>query len=588
VAASPTSVASDGVTTSTITVTLRDAASNPLPGKTVTLASSRPADDTISAASGLSSVSGVVTFMVKSSTAGSSVFTATDVTDGDLVISPSTATVTFTAGAVSAANSTVTAAPESVVADGATASTITVTLKNGTGAPVAGKTVSLAKTSGPGNPVITPAAAGSEVTNASGVASFTVASTTAAADVFTATDDTPVTVSQTATVTFTVGTVDAHTSTVTAAPATIDADDSTTATLTVTLLDHFGNPVPGKTVALVSSRTPGTDTISAASGLSSAAGVVTFTVKSATAGTADFSATDTDDGVTLAIPATVTFAAVVPATIIYDSTALSGVVGNTSLDFVPAAGNIYTASYELKNAGVDENLTVGFGTSAGNSSGPNWWYELRAKPADGEKAHTSGGNTSTFPIGETHFFKIVLDTTAADWTTTWYMDGVQKGGASTAYSAATGITKFNAYWWAGGPGTIISNFKLSVVAGSGGGNYASWAAAQTPPLTSGPTAVGNDGIPNLLVYALALKTDGTNGSPGKLEGNKLTFTKRPDAVTNNDVTYSIETSTDLGVSATWKPATGVVETTTEPYTISYTLPSDPSGKLFARLVVTQK
>jgi adhesin/invasin len=100
VSASPASVPADGATTSTITVTLKDTYGNPVPGKTVTLASSRGATDTISAASGASDSNGHVTFTVYSSTATPSgspaVFTATDVTDGNLVITQ-TASVTFTA-----------------------------------------------------------------------------------------------------------------------------------------------------------------------------------------------------------------------------------------------------------------------------------------------------------------------------------------------------------------------------------------------------------------------------------------------------------------------------------------------------------
>jgi hypothetical protein len=94
VSASPTPVVADGSTTSTITVTLKDANSNPVSGKTVTLASSRGATDAISAASGSSSSSGVVTFTVKSTAAGSPVFTATD--SSDSVTVTQTATVTFT------------------------------------------------------------------------------------------------------------------------------------------------------------------------------------------------------------------------------------------------------------------------------------------------------------------------------------------------------------------------------------------------------------------------------------------------------------------------------------------------------------
>ena len=95
VSASPGSIPADGLTGSTVTVTLKDANGNGVSGKTVTLASDRGATDTISAASGTSSAAGVVTFTVKSSTVGSPVFSATDTTDS-VPITPSTATVTFT------------------------------------------------------------------------------------------------------------------------------------------------------------------------------------------------------------------------------------------------------------------------------------------------------------------------------------------------------------------------------------------------------------------------------------------------------------------------------------------------------------
>jgi hypothetical protein len=100
-----------------------------------------------------------------------------------------------------AGNSTVAASPTAVTADGSTTSTITVTLKDGSSSPLSGKTVTLAQTSGSGSPTITTTQG---TTDGSGHATFTVASATAAVDVFTATDTTDgVTVSQTATVTFT-------------------------------------------------------------------------------------------------------------------------------------------------------------------------------------------------------------------------------------------------------------------------------------------------------------------------------------------------------------------------------------------------
>ena len=93
VVASEPYVWADGVATSTITVTLKDGGDAPAPDLTVTLASSRPSDDTVSAASGLSDGNGVVTFTVKSSVVGTSEYTAT-VTDIPLTLTD-TATVGF-------------------------------------------------------------------------------------------------------------------------------------------------------------------------------------------------------------------------------------------------------------------------------------------------------------------------------------------------------------------------------------------------------------------------------------------------------------------------------------------------------------
>ena len=116
-------------------------------------------------------------------------------------------------------------------------------------------------------------------------------------------------------------------------------------------------------------------------------------------------------------------------------------------------------------------------------------------------------------------------------------------------------------------------------------NYTSWAASNG--LVGGPTAVGNDGITNLVVYALDLKTDGTNGSPGTMTGNLLSFTKRADAVTNGDVTYAIEKSDDLGLTDPWSTvAADDPALTNNDTTISYTLPEGKTTT-FARLVVTQ-
>ena len=128
-----------------------------------------------------------------------------------------------------------------------------------------------------------------------------------------------------------------------------------------------------------------------------------------------------------------------------------------------------------------------------------------------------------------------------------------------------------------------SNSMPGTPAGSGGG-YDTWASAQSPPLGGGAAAVGSDGIPNLVVYALkGLKTDGTNGSPGTLSGKTISFEKRPDAITSGDVSWAIETSTTLD-SWTVRVTQPKGDATA---TISYDLSLLGDANIFARLVVSQ-
>ncbi|OGY31518.1 MAG: hypothetical protein A3C02_00750 [Candidatus Andersenbacteria bacterium RIFCSPHIGHO2_02_FULL_45_11] len=105
-----------------------------------------------------------------------------------------------TVGAFSASASTIAAVPATVEADGTTASVVTVTITDQFGNPLSGKTVTLAKTSGAGSPVI---GAASGPSDSNGQVTFSVTSTTPAVDVFTATNTTDAAVvTDTATITF--------------------------------------------------------------------------------------------------------------------------------------------------------------------------------------------------------------------------------------------------------------------------------------------------------------------------------------------------------------------------------------------------
>ncbi|MCF8149839.1 MAG: Ig-like domain-containing protein [Burkholderiaceae bacterium] len=102
------------------------------------------------------------------------------------------------------------------------------------------------------------------------------------------------------------GVVSAATSTVVAAPGSIPADGYTTSTITVTLKDGSGIPVPGKTVSLAKSS--GTSIIAPASGVTNASGVITFTVKNGTVeGPITYTATDVTDAIVITQTAQVTF-----------------------------------------------------------------------------------------------------------------------------------------------------------------------------------------------------------------------------------------------------------------------------------------
>jgi autotransporter-associated beta strand protein len=128
---------------------------------------------------------------------------------------------------------------------------------------------------------------------------------------------------------------------------------------------------------------------------------------------------------------------------------------------------------------------------------------------------------------------------------------------------------------------ITGTGLLNVTNGATAANYTTWAA--TNGVTGGPNGDSDhDGISNLVEYALNLNFAGSDGAPGTLVEKNLTFKKRTEAVTNGDVSYVIETSTDLGLSDPWTPVTPTTHTTLE---ISYTFPNGPV-KNFARFRTT--
>lgn len=129
----------------------------------------------------------------------------------------------------------------------------------------------------------------------------------------------------------------------------------------------------------------------------------------------------------------------------------------------------------------------------------------------------------------------------------------------------------------------LAAVTVAQAVGGAGGSYATWATSNGFD-PDHPEAVGNDGLTNLMIYALNLNTDGTNGSPGTLTGNLLSFSKRAEAVTNGDVAYLIEESDDLGLTDPWTEV--LTYDTNDNSTISYLLPTGKPAS-YARLRVTK-
>jgi hypothetical protein len=281
VSVSATSVPADGTTSSQLTATVTDVNGNPVPD---TLVGFNTTLGTLSASSAVTNASGVATDTITSTKTGTATVTAT--ASGV----SGTATVTFTAGAP--AKVAVSAAPSSVPADGSTASTVTATVTDKYGNPVPGTPVGFGTTLGS-------LSATTVATNADGQAQVTITSTKTGTATVTATAGG---VSGSATVTFTPG-APAKVA-VSAAPSSVPADGTTSSTVTTTVTDVNGNPVPGTPVDF--STTLGT--LSATTATTDASGVATDTITSSAAGTATVTATASGVSDT----ATVTFTSVAP------------------------------------------------------------------------------------------------------------------------------------------------------------------------------------------------------------------------------------------------------------------------------------
>jgi hypothetical protein len=363
----------------TVTVTLNTAGGlNPVAGKAVTLTPSAGTSAVATAQSSSGSTSdanGQVVFLVTDAVAEPVTFTAADTTDA--VTITQTAQVTFQVSqgpTASATFSSVAIQPSTVVADGATPSTILVTIRDTNNSPLPGKIVSVTPT--PSDPKVTvfqvtPSGAGElpGETDPNGVATFQVRDTLAESVNFSVVDTTDnglvIDPGVTQTVNFVAGPVDGTQSGMTAAPAAVNADGNAASTVTVTLNDHFGNPVSGKTVSLnqgIGSHAA----IQAVSGVTASTGAATFKVSDTTPEFVDLTGVDQTDG-NLVVSQSVELTFGTPPPILPDANDSAIVVNSSS---VPAdsrtAATITVLLYDANGLPVS-GRTVTLKPSGGSS-----------------------------------------------------------------------------------------------------------------------------------------------------------------------------------------------------------------------------
>ena len=162
-----------------------------------------------------------------------------------------------------------------------------------------------------------------------------------------------------------------------------------------------------------------------------------------------------------------------------------------------------------------------------------------------------------------------LTFTGTDVVDKLFIGGVQQ--AAGIYKATDNPNTGNPISQITGPGTLTVTSQPTTA------GYAQWESSKG--VSDGPNGDDDkDGISNLIEYALGLEPKVSNPSPGTLIGKLLSFDKNPNAT---DVVFAIETSTTLATGS-WSTVTPDANNAS---IISYTLPNDPSGKLFARLKV---
>ena len=289
-----------------------------------------------------------------------------------------------------------------------------------------------------------------------------------------------------------------------------------------------------------------------------------------------------------------------------DGNTTSG-LGAALLPFTPTVNTIYTLSIDVNYlTAFDGWIGLGF-TSAtavsvpsgsstqdrfSNASVPGYAWMLYTETEtiscfEGDRTNGSDPVVDYPSTNGLHKLTVVLDTTGdgSSFTADYLLDGVSMlDGDPTTINFPISTIKSVGFSINCGASNIVDNFSLTSSV-PGGENYASWATANGIDGEPATEDSDNDGLSNLVEYAMGLDPTNFSAPPGTLIDGILTFSKGADAVSNGDVIYAIEESDDLGVTDPWDEVTVDVNDSSS---IRYELPAGPGqAKVFARLKVVK-
>ncbi len=549
------SVVADGSATTTISATVQDNHGNAVSGQAVSVNINGSAN-TLTSASGSTTSN-----TISGSTNSSGVFSATlSSTRAEAKIVSANAgplnaatSVTFVPGAASAARSSISISPASLLV-GSSASVLVV-LSDANGNSVSGQSLALAA-SGSGNtfsPAGTTSATASGQTNAGGIFTATISSATAQSEMVSVTLSGASSALVSAPITFT-STPVTLSLTLTSSSSSVVADGTSTTTLTATVLDNHGNAVSGQPVTLgangsANTFTAGSNHGSSASGTTNASGVFTATLSSTRAGTEVVTAASA----ALTASTAITFVAG-PANAAQSSitSSPSSVATGATISLIvvlaDANGNpISGQAITLSGSGSGNNFTLGSSTGSvatgTTNAGGLAVATVTSSTAQSETVSVTVGGAGQPLLSTTVvFLKALQSITIAPSSATVANGKTQQFTATGHYSDGTSQTLSSGVLWNVGTPAVATMVGSGLVQGSSLGSSEITAA------------VGNiSGSATLTVSAATLQSISVSPADASIPNGKT----QQFAATG---TYSDGTTQPLNSGLAWSSDTHAVAT----------------------------